>query len=360
MHKRTILFITAILIFLLAPALVFSGESLKEKLSGHILLQVESRGEAWYVNPEDNKRYYLKAPREALQIIRQLGQGITDQKLKKIPIGIMETDLYDSDNDGLKDSLEETIGTDPNKKDSDSDGYNDLVEIQNNYSPTGAGKMPVDEDFSQEKAGKIFLQVENHGEAWYVNPQDGKRYFLNRPRDALRIMKKMGLGIKTKDLRRIDKNVSPVCRNCNDVGRSTSSPSEDFENNYTSDHSTSSVSNDNNKTSTSSTSTCYTCEKTPKQVLRAAANTINQGNAEEAKKYFLPDYRKSVEHTINFLDENGRFSLANIMQGAEKTSSGYSEAVFTNSTYFGWVGQEIEIEFKLKKQDNGGWLLANL
>jgi len=33
------------------------------------------------------------------------------------------------------------------------------------------------------------LQVEGHGEAWYVNTGDGQRYFLGKPADAFRIMR---------------------------------------------------------------------------------------------------------------------------------------------------------------------------
>ncbi|MDD5032253.1 MAG: hypothetical protein PHR36_04415, partial [Patescibacteria group bacterium] len=36
--------------------------------------------------------------------------------------------------------------------------------------------------------GYILLQVEAHGEAWYVYPTDGKAYYLGRPADALKVM----------------------------------------------------------------------------------------------------------------------------------------------------------------------------
>ena len=37
-----------------------SGEDLAEKLSGRILLQVESNGEAWYLSVDDSRRYLKK------------------------------------------------------------------------------------------------------------------------------------------------------------------------------------------------------------------------------------------------------------------------------------------------------------
>lgn len=42
--------------------------------------------------------------------------------------------------------------------------------------------------------GKILLQVEENGEAWYVYPNNGHRYYLGRPHDAFEIMKKLSLG----------------------------------------------------------------------------------------------------------------------------------------------------------------------
>jgi hypothetical protein len=47
--------------------------------------------------------------------------------------------------------------------------------------------------------GKIFLQVEAHGEAWYVNPLDAHRYFLGRPDDAFAVMRAFGLGVSNRD-----------------------------------------------------------------------------------------------------------------------------------------------------------------
>lgn len=45
-----------------------------------------------------------------------------------------------------------------------------------------------------EATGYILLQVENHGEAWYVYPINGKAYYLGRPADAFKIMQELALG----------------------------------------------------------------------------------------------------------------------------------------------------------------------
>lgn len=54
--------------------------------------------------------------------------------------------------------------------------------------------------------GRIVLQVEAHGEAWYVSPSDKLRYYLGRPDDAFRLMRELGLGISSSDYERYKNN----------------------------------------------------------------------------------------------------------------------------------------------------------
>lgn len=49
--------------------------------------------------------------------------------------------LLDSDGDGLNDDEEKILGTDFQMADSNSNGYPDLTEINNNYNPIGTGKL---------------------------------------------------------------------------------------------------------------------------------------------------------------------------------------------------------------------------
>lgn len=58
--------------------------NLSKRLSGRILLQVERHGEAYYIYPKDSKRYYMADGDEAYRIMRYLGVGITDKDLAKI------------------------------------------------------------------------------------------------------------------------------------------------------------------------------------------------------------------------------------------------------------------------------------
>lgn len=61
-----------------------SQNSLANKLRGRIVLQVESRGEAWYIDPSKCHSIYLKDGDAAYQVMRYLGIGIKNTDLDKI------------------------------------------------------------------------------------------------------------------------------------------------------------------------------------------------------------------------------------------------------------------------------------
>ncbi|MFH1745010.1 MAG: trypsin-like peptidase domain-containing protein, partial [bacterium] len=121
-------------------------KNLSKRMKGNILLQVEKNGEGWYVNPDNEKKYYLGRPADAFSIMRNLGLGIKNSEL-------------------------------------------------NNY---------INSKFPDRLSGKIMLDVEKNGEAYYVNPNNLKGYYLNRPADAFRVMRELGLGITNNDIRKID------------------------------------------------------------------------------------------------------------------------------------------------------------
>lgn len=55
------------------------------------------------------------------------------------------------------------------------------------------------QDLADRLKGKILLQVQDVGQAWYVDPLTKERVFLGRPADAFRIMRELGLGVSEKD-----------------------------------------------------------------------------------------------------------------------------------------------------------------
>jgi|GEM_PF-1250249 len=122
-----------------------------DRLSGRILLQVESKGEAWYIDPGSRQRVSLGRPADAFQAMRSLGIGITNADLERIA-------TVDEQQEG-------------------------------------------DEKLARRLAGKILLQVQSKGEAWYINPVNLRRYFLGRPADAFSVMRNLGLGISNKDIK---------------------------------------------------------------------------------------------------------------------------------------------------------------
>ncbi|PLX27319.1 hypothetical protein C0583_03305 [Candidatus Parcubacteria bacterium] len=120
------------------------------------------------------------------KMIVSLSMGISNENLSKIPVAEANMEGVDQDGDGLSDVFEEAIGTIKDKKDSDDDGFEDKSEILNHFNPSGEGALPYDEKLINALKGRILLQVEGNGEAWYVD--EGKRYFLGRPGEALRVL----------------------------------------------------------------------------------------------------------------------------------------------------------------------------
>ena len=120
-------------------------DSLGSRLSGRILLQVEDRGQAWYVNPENEKKYYLGTPEESFALSRQLG-------------------FYMDKN------------------------------ILNNY---------LNNSFPDNYSGRVIINAQEVYEAYYINPLDLKALPLNSPQDAFNIMRDLSLGITNEDLKLI-------------------------------------------------------------------------------------------------------------------------------------------------------------
>lgn len=317
MKKVLILIITMTLVAV-QPLYSFAAPNLAERLAGKILLEVESHGEAWYINLSNLKRYYLGRPADAFSLMRDLGIGITNADLEKISIGLLASDAPDSDGDGLSDDLEIAINTNTANKDSDNDDYSDKTEIENNYTPLGQGKMNTDGAFASANAGKIFLQTEKNGEAWYVNPADKKRYFLARPADAFNVMRSLSLGITNADLNQIP------------TGHLSSAPAPNPP----------------------------SAPIDEKEVIAATANAIMAGDTTKTLSYFTPEMQKPMEYTMNFLNSEGKFTLGNILAGAQLSSSTDNEKNYSTSISFS--GYTVILNFRVKKQTDGKWLLANL
>jgi hypothetical protein len=60
-----------------------------------------------------------------------------------------------------------------------------------------------DDGLAKRLAGKILIQTEKNGEAWYVNPKTYKRIYLKDGNAAFTIMRKYGLGITNEDFEKL-------------------------------------------------------------------------------------------------------------------------------------------------------------
>jgi hypothetical protein len=118
------------------------------------------------------------------------GQGVYSRDLRKIPIGIIHMYGEDTDKDGLPNAFEWAVGTDPFNFNTDGDRYSDKTEIMGGYNPNGAGKMAFDKNLANRLKGKVLIQADHSGEMWFLNPTDGKRYYIGNEFDAMEIAKK--------------------------------------------------------------------------------------------------------------------------------------------------------------------------
>ena len=289
-------------------------------LSGRILLQVEDNGQAWYISPGDEKKYGLGKPDDAFILMRQLGVGISNEDLAKIPVGFSTNNNLDSDADWLDDNLEIAIGTDKNKKDTDADGYDDKIELTSGYNPLGAGKQAIDARFTQNNAGKIFLQVKKNGEAWYLEPITQKRYFLGRPSDAFQIMRTFGLGITNADLEKIPADQPPVAIIIPPLTDPIITPAEN--------------------------------------TLSLAAAAIRAASAASAVSYFTPNMHKPIEYSMEHMSKESLLILANILSGSTLKSSTATKKTYANEVYF--QGEKHTVRFHVEKQPDEEWLMTNL
>lgn len=135
--------------------------ALVQRLVGRILLQVEENGEAWYVNPSDSLRYYMADGSAAYTMMRFFSLGITDADLAKIPA------------------------------------------VETSSGMLAANSVCATNSLANQLKGKILLQVQQRGEAWYVHPDKCYRIYLKDGDAAYDIMRFLSLGITNGDLEKL-------------------------------------------------------------------------------------------------------------------------------------------------------------
>src|SRR3989339_750702 len=95
LFPKIILAISIAVISFLAGGIAVStsnaAATLASRLAGRILLQTQSKGEAWYVDPVSLGRYYLGKPTNCLNVMKSRGLGISNADLAQIKVA---TNLY--------------------------------------------------------------------------------------------------------------------------------------------------------------------------------------------------------------------------------------------------------------------------
>lgn len=121
---------------------------LAERLKGKILLQIESDGEAWYLNPKDKKRYYLGRPRDAWLLAHEFG------------IVLSENEIFQ------------------------------YVHFEKQFPESMAGGFAISED--------------DRTRVYYIDPEAREGIRFDTSKDAFRIMQDEGLGISNANIRKIE------------------------------------------------------------------------------------------------------------------------------------------------------------
>lgn len=182
-------------------------------------------------------------------------------------------------------------------------------------------------NLAQKLSGRILLRVAASGQAWYINPLDLKRYYLGRPSDAFNLMRWLALGISETDINKIP--IGYISLPSVPAAPAGANP-----------------------------------EPAPadqaKQALDNAAAAIRSGNTSAAGAYFTPEIIKLVKYTMSVLDREGKLSLSNMMSASKLKTSADDEKTYATEVYVGIVGRKVEVKFRLKKQADGSWLIANL
>ena len=128
----------------LCSATSVQAASIADRLRGYIVLQVQAHGEAWYILPSNGRRVYVGTGNAAFAAMRTYGLGITNANLAKLLNG----------NRTLLNQLR----------------------------------------------GRILLQVQAHGEAYFVCPRTLRVTYIKNGTAAQSILRNCGLGITNADL----------------------------------------------------------------------------------------------------------------------------------------------------------------
>lgn len=158
--KKITLIISILLILFITILIIFRYEILNTtrralpmpyRVSGMILLDINSNGEAWYVNPDNKQKYYLGNPDQAYTVMKELSITINEDNLNKY----------------LKKS------------------------------------------FPIKYSGKFIQDNQQENKIYYINVDDKKGYPIQNPDEAFALIQKMALGVRNGDSRWSIEKIEP-------------------------------------------------------------------------------------------------------------------------------------------------------
>lgn len=162
MKKLLILSLTVFSLFLYvaeAKAVTVSdgpnANEIRDRYAGSFLvLDNNFSKEYWYVNPQSQEKYLIKDGKIVSRLLKTVGVGIRNVDLNKIA--------------------------------------------------TSSDSILVDYELSYKMRGQILLQVEEYGQAWYVNPIDNYRYSIANGQEGFATITKLALDINSVKLNAIN------------------------------------------------------------------------------------------------------------------------------------------------------------
>jgi len=317
---------TAITVLLLSPFLQMplTGKvfAIENNINGFVKTTANYRDEFWYIDQVNRVKYHLSDEKTYLTFVKKTAKGIRQKDLDKFALGWKNIiPLKDADGDGLANNFEQAIGTNPADKDTDKDKYSDKEEVLKGYDPVGNGRAKFTFSFSNKNKGRLFINVDNKGSIWYINPADAKKYFFGNPAEAWTMIKILSSKVKYEQI-----------------------------NSYRSislQKTTKSAASSNATDDTSSA----------KEAINAGASAISLGDIARAQTFFAPEMSKSVEHTVKTLDQESRNAFSLILKNAKFKKDAPDQITFTSQASF--RGKDKEIQIVVKKID-GKWLIASI
>jgi len=157
--KKPILkFILAIelMAIVILPSISFAKtDTTLNKYYGKVLVQSDNTKNAWYVDPIKKEKYSLNSENDAVAIMKKAGVGISNKDINRIK------------------------------------------------SPTSKYSNWKDYTFAKNISGRIFVQVQDKGQAWYIDPINFRKYYLGSGKDALKILKSLSIKVKSSEINKI-------------------------------------------------------------------------------------------------------------------------------------------------------------